>query len=496
MSVLRSHKLPLDEAAFARQEGLELYFLNRWVRVLEEPGEEPILKGLRDAAKQANASGSVANSDAMRQQAEALKNIVLTSLEALKSSEQPAADPSQKPAPLPADQAQVLNVLWKDAKAPFFVAENDLAGLLAEAQKQQLAELQSQLNTLTETPPPSGPLMPSVRGGAQPMQVFIRGNPEKLGEQAPPGFLRVLSKPEEQSGGKPFTRLDLAKAIVHPENPLTARVLVNRVWHYHFGRGIVPTLSNFGKLGSPPTHPELLDTLAVQFMEAGWSLKWLHREIMLSTTYQLSSAQDTDNIATNPGNEYLWRMTPRRLDIEAWRDAMLSVAGKLDPQVGGPSINQSDPGVKEVAGFNFFTRLNGFEADNPDGRRRTLYTVISRYAPNPTLTLFDFPEPNVTSDQRNVTTVPQQQLFVLNSPFIFEMSREFSRRLGKAAGNDHDRLRLGWQLAYGREPTAEEIAVAMEFLETPVEPTNADRLNRWEQLSHALLASNEFMFLP
>jgi cytochrome c553 len=496
MSVLRSHKLPLDEAAFARQEGLELYFLNRWVKVLEEPGEEAILKGLRDAAKQANASGSVANSDAMRQQAEALKNIFLTSLEALKSSEQPAADPSQKPTPLPADQAQVLNVLWKDAKAPFFVAENDLAGLLAEPQKQQLAELQSQLNTLTETSPPSGPLMPSVRGGAQPMQVFIRGNPEKLGEQAPPGFLRVLSKPEEQSTGKPFTRLDLAKAIVHRENPLTARVLVNRVWHYHFGRGIVPTLSNFGKLGSPPTHPELLDTLAVQFMEAGWSLKWLHREIMLSTTYQLSSAQDTDNIATNPGNEYLWRMTPRRLDIEAWRDAMLSVAGKLDPQVGGPSINQSDPGVKEVAGFNFFTRLNGVEADNPDGRRRTLYTVISRYAPNATLTLFDFPEPNVTSDQRNVTTVPQQQLFVLNSPFIFEMSREFSRRLEKAAGNDQDRLRLGWQLAYGREPTAEEIAVATEFLETPVEPTNADRLNRWEQLSHALLASNEFMFLP
>jgi len=496
MSVLRSHKLPLDEAAFARQEGLELYFLSRWVKALEEPGEEPILKGLRDAAKQANESGSVATSDAMRQQIEALKNIVLTSLEALKTSEQPAADPSQKPAPLAADQDRVLNVLWKDSKAPFFVAANDLDGLLDEPQKKQLAELQSQLNTLTETPPPSGPLMPSVRGGAQPMQVYIRGNPEKLGEQAPPGFLRVLSKTEEQPVGKPFTRLDLAKAIVHPENPLTARVLVNRVWHYHFGRGIVPTLSNFGKLGSPPTHPELLDTLAVQFMEAGWSLKWLHREIMLSTTYQLSTAQDTDNLATNPGNEYLWRMSPRRLDIEAWRDAMLSVAGKLDPQVGGPSINQSDPGVKEVAGFNFFTRLNGFEADNPDGRRRTLYTVISRYTPNATLTLFDFPEPNVTSDQRNVTTVPQQQLFVLNSPFIFEMSREFARRLEKAAGNDQDRLRLGWQLAYGREPTEEEIAVATEFLETPVEPTNADRLNRWEQLSHALLASNEFMFLP
>src|SRR4029077_16013946 len=143
-------------------------------------------------------------------------------------------------------------------------------------------------------------------------------------EQAPPGFLRILSKPNDQPSGKQFTRLDLANAIVSPQNPLTARVLVNRVWHYHFCRGIVATLSNFGKLGSPPTHPELLDTLAVRFMEAGWSIKWLHREIMLSATYQLSSAQDTDNITTDPGNEYLWRMTPRRLDFEAWRDAMFS----------------------------------------------------------------------------------------------------------------------------------------------------------------------------
>lgn len=122
----------------------------------------------------------------------------------------------------------------------------------------------------------------------------------------PPGFPRILSSLDNQSEGKPFSRLDLANAIVSPQNPLTARVFVNRVWHYHFGRGIVPTLSNFGKLGSPPTHPELLDTLAVQFMESGWSIKWLHREIMRSATYQLSSAQHSGNMAIDPGNEYLW----------------------------------------------------------------------------------------------------------------------------------------------------------------------------------------------
>jgi len=189
-------------------------------------------------------------------------------------------------------------------------------------------------------------------------------------------------------------------------------------------------------------------------------------------------------------------MTPRRLDIEAWRDALLSVSGSLDPLVGGPSVDQTTPGVKEVEGFNFFSRLNGIEADNPAGRRRTLYTVVSRYAPNTTLTLFDFPEPNVTSDQRNVTTVPQQQLFVLNGPFMFEMSREFAKRLEKAVSNESDRIRHGWQLAYSRQPTADELTVVIDFLQSPSEFSTNDGLNRWEQLAHAILASNEFMFLP
>lgn len=287
----------------------------------------------------------------------------------------------------------------------------------------------------------------------------------------------------------------MAQAIASPQNPLTARVFVNRVWHYHFGRGIVATLSNFGKLGSPPTHPELLDTLAVRFMEAGWSVKWLHREIMLSAAYQLSSVQNPGNMATDPGNEYLWRMTPRRLDIEAWRDAVLAVAGKLDPQLGGPTLDQMNPGLKEMPDFPSISRLNGLEADNPLNRRRTLYGIISRYAPNATLTLFDFPEPNVTSDQRNMTTVPQQQLFVLNSAFMIEMSREFAKRIEKFAPKDEDRLRLGWQLAYGRPPSAEEIAIALEFLRAPAESDAADKLDRWQQMSHALLSSNEFMFL-
>jgi hypothetical protein len=328
------------------------------------------------------------------------------------------------------------------------------------------------------------------------MKVLVRGNPEVLGEDAPPGFLRALGTGLRGSSEKPFTRLELADALASAENPLTARVFVNRVWHYHFGRGIVSTLSNFGKLGSSPTHPELLDTLARQFMDSGWSIKGLHREILLSATYQLSTEQDAGNMAVDAANEYLWRMTPRRLDFESWRDTLLSVAGCLDQAIGGPSVDQNNPGLKEVAGFNFFTRLNGIEADNPEGRRRTLYTVVSRYTPNATLTLFDFPEPNVTSDQRTTTTVPQQQLFVLNSPFFLEMGRRFSLRLETLGRDDLVKIRLGWMLAYGRVPSPEEERVALEFLRVSDSGQGAGGYGRWDQLCHALLASNELMFVP
>jgi hypothetical protein len=289
--VQRSLAQPLDEAAFAQQEGLQSYFLNRWVKVIEEPGEELIFKNLRDAAMQAKDSTAETSNDLLRQQADALASAVHTALESLKASEQPATDPSQPPLPVSVGDDRLLTVLWKDAKAPFFVTENDLAGLLVEPEKQQLTDLQTQLDTLTKSPASSGPMMPSISGGGQAMQIFVRGNPENLGEPAPPGFLQILSPPDQQPAGKSFSRLNLADAIVSPQNTLTARVFVNRVWHHHFGRGIVPTLSNFGKLGGPPTHPELLDTLAVQFMESGWSIKSLHREIMLSSTYQLSSEQ-------------------------------------------------------------------------------------------------------------------------------------------------------------------------------------------------------------
>ncbi len=290
-----------------------------------------------------------------------------------------------------------------------------------------------------------------------------------------------------------FTRLDLADAVINPKNPLTARVFVNRVWHYHFGRGIVGTLGNFGARGDKPTHPELLDTLAAQFMESGWSVKWLHRQIMLCKAYQLSSASDGADLAKDADNRYLWRFSTRRLDVEAWRDAMLAVSGKLDPAIGGPALDPKEPGEK-APGFPAFIRLRGFLADDPNNGRRTVYCIVSRYAPNLTLTMFDFPEPNVASDHRNVTTIPQQQLFVLNSPFMLAMSQGFAKRLQSAASTDEARVDLAWRLAYARPITPPEAARCHAFLEAAAQ--SQDKMTPLEQLCQAVLSSNEFAFLP
>lgn len=493
--VSRQHKLTLDEADLAKQKGLEPYFLSRWVQHLINPKVESPLMTFRAAVENSSATNITSLPVDLRPHIESLKTNVTSVLAALASCEHPT-DADQQKKVLSESQQYLLKTLAAGGIAPFFVDEKDLPNLLESVNAKHDAQLRADLAAHVAKEPPIGPSMPSVNGGGEPMHVFLRGNPENLGPPAPPGFLQILGRPNDLTRGRSLKRIELARAIASPDNPLTARVLVNRVWHYHFGRGIVSTLSNFGRLGTPPTHPELLDTLAVRFMESGWSMKWLHREIMLSATYRLSSDQDPRNVTMDPGNEFLWRMSPRRLDVEAWRDAVLSVAGQLDERIGGPTIDLKNPGIMDDKEFGFFTRMNGFEADQPENRRRTIYSIVSRYAPNSALTLFDFPEPNVTSDQRNSTTVPQQQLFVLNSDLMMAMSRQFANRIAQAPIPDNERFRLAWNLAYSRPPRAEEITAAAEFLRASSSTTNTDKLDNWQQLAHALLSSNEFMFLP
>ena len=483
----------IDEAVAVERGHLLGYPLNRLVRSLDPLASRVPLDAWIQVADRTELSDNVP--EELRLATQSIKDAVVTALRRLETKADATANATGMPEPLTEADQKLLSWLWQDGSSPFFIKNKEVPSLLDAQQKSEYQTRQTKIEQkLTERP--AIPAMPSVSGGGEPLNILVRGNPLQPGEPAPPGFLRVLGGQSEKETSNRFTRRQLADAIASSQNPLTARVFVNRVWHYHFGRGIVATLGNFGRQGSPPTHSELLDTLAVRFVKSGWSVKALHRELMLSATYQLSSQYDERNGSIDPDNHYLWRMNPRRLDIEAWRDALLSVSGRLDSKVGGPTLNQRTPAIKERPEDDFFTHLVGNVLDDPTNSRRTIYSIVSRYSPNPTAGLFDFPEPNVVSEIRNVTTIPQQQLFVLNSPLTIALAKAFSARLAQSFQTEQERLNFAWKLAYGRLPTTAEIQLSHEFLNATPQNSAADQLGPWEQLCHSLLCSNEFTFVP
>jgi hypothetical protein len=301
-------------------------------------------------------------------------------------------------------------------------------------------------------------------GKVQDVNLMIRGDVKNPGPIVKRRFLQIISDPavaiEDTSG-----REKLAEAITDRGNPLTARVIVNRVWHQFFGRPLVATPSNFGALGSPPSHPELLDRLAVEFMDQGWSLKWLQREIATSEAYAQSSLLDAAKESIDPENLLIWRVPPRRMGIEAYRDTLLFVSGRLDPQVGGKSI----------------------QPDDPESRRRTLYSEVSRMELNALLARFDFPDPNAHSAMRFETTTPLQKLFLLNSPFVLRQADALAEQLQQHGGSRQSKIEYAYQLLWSRQPTSEELQYAEDFV-------SADSQDVWTQYAQALLISNE-MFI-
>ena len=301
------------------------------------------------------------------------------------------------------------------------------------------------------------------------LHVFLRGNTETKGDLVKRRFLKVLAQNEPKSFTQGSGRLELAEAIANPNNPLTARVIVNRVWSIFFGRGLVATPSNFGQLGSLPSHSELLDDLAVRFMENNWSIKWLVRELVLSSTYQQNSQIISRNELIDPANIYLWRMNRRRLSVEQWRDSILAVSNNLDRR-GGESLELSD--AKNV--------------------RRTIYGRVSRKKLSDILIQFDYPDANVHSAKRSDTTTAIQKLFIINSSFMVEQAKGLAKRItGDSSATDLTHIQSTYALLYNRQPTREETDLGLAFLRLPAE----GKLTRWEQYSHALLAANEMMFV-
>jgi len=306
------------------------------------------------------------------------------------------------------------------------------------------------------------------RGEPRDLNVFIRGNPNRLGEIVPRRFLQVLSPTNPQLFTNGSGRLELAESIVGPAASLTARVIVNRIWAAHFGRGLVATPSNFGQQGDRPTHPELLDDLAARFIATGWSLKTLHREIVLSAAYRQSSSGQS---SSDSGNKLLARMNRRRLDVESWRDAMLQASGQLDPTVGGPSIPLNDP--KNV--------------------RRTIYATIHRREMSTMLLTHDFPDPTSHSPQRVSTTTSLQGLYALNGPLLESQASVLAARLANEfPDDDSKRIARAYALLYSRQPTPAELNLGLQYLDGC---EDGERLAAWQQYAHVLIAANEFLFV-
>jgi cytochrome c553 len=310
----------------------------------------------------------------------------------------------------------------------------------SEAQA-RLKTLQDAIDSLRKKLETKYTFVHGVRDAEKPanIQVSHRGDAmNPVGPEIPRHFLSVLAKEQPAPFSQGSGRLELAEAVL--AQPLTLRVFVNRVWKSHFGTGIVDTPSNFGMTGERPTHPELLDYLAAQFKKNGFSIKKLHREILLSATYQLSTANDPAAFAKDSANRLYWRAERKRMDAEQLRDSIMYVSGHLDRSLGGPSADLT-----------------------PAMLRRTVYGKVSRYKLDEYLALFDFPSPHQSAEKRFVTTVPQQRLFLMNSDFMQIEAEELAKRVAGEA-NQRERIRKAYRLVFAREATEPEIALGLEYL--------------------------------
>jgi hypothetical protein len=485
----RAEKPGYSTNDLAKEQKLNTDTLNRWVKFIESnnvQGCAPLdayrklpvpVKGNVDVPAEVTAAAT-----AFQQEVESYIAIrdgkapePAKDAEPAKEGDKPA-EKTPPPAPVKLTKAQtdLLRVVFTGDQALFPVADDTLKARLPAERMKELDTVKSAVEALKKTAPPMYPVAHGLaENGSTDLKVYVRGNPAKQGDLAPRRFLRIVAGDEPAAFKKGSGRLELAEAIANKDNPLTARVMVNRIWQHHFGKGIVITPSNFGQLGERPTHPELLDYLTADFIDSGWSIKALHREIMLSATYQMSTEADKENAAIDVDNRNLWRMNRHRLDIEAYRDALLAVAGQLDPKAGGPTVDLRPS----------------------ENHRRTVYAKISRHDLDGTLRLFDFPDANITSEKRTETTVPQQQLYVLNSPFVAERARGLAARVRAGDGDDASKVRQAIFLAYARPATDAEVALALKFLQgtDPTEENGRNQLDRWQRYAQILLASNEFI---
>jgi cytochrome c553 len=318
--------------------------------------------------------------------------------------------------------------------------------------------------------------------------LYVRGELENPAESTPRGLVQVLCQETPPSISQGSGRLELAEWLGSRQNPLTARVMVNRIWLHLFGQGLVPSADNFGAAGQPPSHPELLDTMAVRFMDQGWSVKSMIRQVVLSRAYQLGSSHDARNFEVDPDNALVWRMSPKRLEAEPLRDAVLAVSGRLilEPLVGSAAA---------VAGEGIAGPFRGFNQD-AQHFHRAVYLPVVRDQLADSLTLFDFADPSLVTGERSTTSGPTQALYLMNSPFVIRQAEAASDRLRASEGDDEARVKKAYLTFLARKPTDLERDRAHEFLAGFTPAGGGDRSKAaWTAFCQALYASAEFRYL-
>ena len=389
-----------------------------------------------------------------------------------------------------------LRKAFKDPKGPSALPDKPEAYYPAAA-KAMLATANETLKKAQDAVPQL-PMTIAVEEAAkiENVKVHIRGSTQNLGDEVPRHFLTFVgAESHPPLSGKSSGRLEFAAWLTSTKHPLTARVAVNRLWQGHFGEGLARVPDNFGKMGEKPSHPELLDWLAATFMENGWSMKKIHRMIMLSNTYRMSSALDGKAYQLDPENRLLWRMNRRRLEVEPFRDALLKVGGNLEPTMGGSLLTAKDA--------DYVTNDQSRDAAQYTAPRRSIYLPVIRNSVFDMFQAFDFGDPSAVNAKRASTTVAPQALYVMNSPFVMEQAKSFaSDLLSHTAMTEAQRIRAAYLKAFGRSPEPAETTRATSFLArysdklAAIEPDEAKRkLKAWQGFCQVLLASNEFIYV-
>jgi hypothetical protein len=457
-SVYEARELKGDDGLqkFARDKDYNVYILKRWRAYLQKVGEDPVwtiwhrLAAIPEKDFEAKAATVWVGIEMNK-----LNPLVAQAFQKVPASMRDVAEvygallaTYDKTEPLKDANAETLRQVLHGADSPVSFPFSDYESVRLSTDKQNEDGKRRPLESLVLTQayrgaPPRAQAVEDVPE-PKPGNVFLRGKPENKGEPVHPQFLLILAGEKRQRFTQGSGRLELAQAIAHKDNPLTARVLVNRVWLHHFGHGLVRTPSDFGTRGDAPTHPELLDYLARFFVENGWSIKRLHRLVMLSRAYQQSSQDSAAARQLDPENKLLWRVNRRRLDFEELRDSLLFAGGQLDLTQGG---------------------LPTSAIAWPYSKRRTIYAFIDRALVPNDFRIFDFASPDAHSPQRYLTTVPQQALLLMNSPFVIEQAKTLLQRPEIAAAKN-PRLRITklYRLLYGRAPSADEIALGLKYV--------------------------------